>query len=533
METLLVEYVLDMENKFYGLTRADVMSMAYQLMKVNNLPNSFSDVTQSAGKKWLSKFLKRHGNLLSVRKPTGTSFARAKGFNKESVGRFFDLLMHEFENHMFPSDRVYNVDESGLSVVQSKIPHVIGRKGKRQIGSMTSAERGSLVTGIFCMSASGTFIPPFLIFPRKKFSPQLMKGAPVGSVGICHPSGWVQTYIFTDWFKHFISKTKPSKEDPVLLILDGHYSHTKNIELIDLARKHYVSILSLPPHTTHKMQPLDKTYMGSLKAKYSEEVRRWIMINGRPVTHFDLAEIFGKAYLNCQTASIAINGFRATGIYPPNPNIFPDCEYEAAEMESLEESGCSSSHITGDTSPRTTLQQIIQQSPIASGSGRQVITPKQLRPAPKHKKKMGKQRGRPPGVAEKITSTPYKDALSAKKSIQPPKRTPKVLFPSKKFGKPSTSSSKKGSTKKEKELSDDSSDSDVVPLDNDSLNEIDDEDNATVVEDDVICIFCDRKFSEDNKGEEWIMCIMCQTWCHEVCSGAINKKHFVCDYCNN
>lgn len=46
-----------------------------------------------------------------------------------------------------------------------------------------------------------------------------------------------------------------------------------NIEIIDLARDSHVAIIVVPSHSTHKLQPLDKTYMGVLKAYYSEEIR--------------------------------------------------------------------------------------------------------------------------------------------------------------------------------------------------------------------------------------------------------------------
>lgn len=83
---------------------------------------------------------------------------------------------------------IYNVDETGLSVVQSKIPCVIASKGKRQIGALTGAERGSLVTIIPCTSAVGNFVLPLVIFPWKNMNNQLMKGAPPGSIADCHPS---------------------------------------------------------------------------------------------------------------------------------------------------------------------------------------------------------------------------------------------------------------------------------------------------------------------------------------------------------
>lgn len=72
-----------------------------------------------------------------------------------------------YEKHKYPANCIYNVDKTGLSVVQSKIPRVIASKEKRQIGALTAAERGSLVTIITCMSAGGNFVPPLVIFPRK------------------------------------------------------------------------------------------------------------------------------------------------------------------------------------------------------------------------------------------------------------------------------------------------------------------------------------------------------------------------------
>ncbi|XP_046987716.1 SCAN domain-containing protein 3-like [Schistocerca americana] len=49
--------------------------------------------------------------------------------------------------------RVWNVDKTGLSVVQTKIPQVIASRGKRQICSLTAAECGSLVMVICLLSA--------------------------------------------------------------------------------------------------------------------------------------------------------------------------------------------------------------------------------------------------------------------------------------------------------------------------------------------------------------------------------------------
>ncbi|GBO40316.1 hypothetical protein AVEN_9545-1, partial [Araneus ventricosus] len=45
-------------------------------------------------------------------------------------------------------------------------------------------------------------------------------------------------------------KTCPTAQRSVLFILDGHYSHVRNPDVIDLTRENHVTIISLPPHST-------------------------------------------------------------------------------------------------------------------------------------------------------------------------------------------------------------------------------------------------------------------------------------------
>ena len=97
--------------------------------------------------------------------------------------------------------------------------------------------------------------------------------------------------MLTSWFKHFVNFTKPSAEDPVLLILDGHYSHTRHLDVIKYAKEQHVAIICLPAHSSHKMQPLDVAFMHPLKTYYNEEIRMWLANQTdsiRPVTHYQV-----------------------------------------------------------------------------------------------------------------------------------------------------------------------------------------------------------------------------------------------------
>jgi hypothetical protein len=49
---------------------------------------------------------------------------------------------------------------------------------------------------------------------------ELMNGAPPDSIYYCHSSGWIQTDLFKQSFRHFVQHVNPAEEDPVLLTLD-------------------------------------------------------------------------------------------------------------------------------------------------------------------------------------------------------------------------------------------------------------------------------------------------------------------------
>jgi len=108
--------------------------------------------------------------------------------------------------------------------------------------------------------------------------------------------------FFSQWFLHFIKHTKLTKDDPVILVLDGQYSHTRNLEVFTLARENDIDIICLQPHSSHKMQSLDKAFMGPLKTFYCQEIEKWPRSHPeRVVTVYQIGELFGNAYKRAAT----------------------------------------------------------------------------------------------------------------------------------------------------------------------------------------------------------------------------------------
>jgi hypothetical protein len=118
--------------------------------------------------------------------------------------------------------RLHKRYETGITTVQHKHTKILGLKCKRQISSFQSTE----VTVVSCMSPTGHFIPPLLVFPRKNMEQELMNGTPPGSIHACHSLGLDTEREFLQWFLHFNKHTNPTKEDPVILVPDRHTQGT-------------------------------------------------------------------------------------------------------------------------------------------------------------------------------------------------------------------------------------------------------------------------------------------------------------------
>ncbi|XP_022163625.1 uncharacterized protein LOC111029082 [Myzus persicae] len=330
-ENVLAEYIKDMESRLFGLTQQSVRKLAFELADRNGIQHTFNKNTGMAGKDWLKGFLNRHSEL-SVRAPEPTSAARAMGFNQPVVMHFYDLLKQCYDKYKFSADTIFNVDESGLSNVAKSRAKIIAHKGRKQVGKLSSAERGQNVTVTICMSASGNFIPPLMIFLRVRINPDFIDGAPPATLVVCHPSGWMQSHIFVQWLEHFIKQTNPTESNPVLPLLDGHATHVKNLDIIDLTRKNNVIILCFPPHTTHRLQPLDLSFMGPLSTFYSQQLDYWLVNHpGRVVVLRQISKIFGEAYKKAANIRNACFGFKKTGIFLYDPEVFTEADFAAAE----------------------------------------------------------------------------------------------------------------------------------------------------------------------------------------------------------
>lgn len=296
-------------------------------------------------------------------------------------------------------------------------------------------------------------------------------------------------------------------------------------------------MLCFPPHCTHRLQPLDVSFMAPLSVYYGQEQKNWLRNNpGRVVTQYQISKLFGASYEKAATLQIATSGFRKTGIYPTDPNIFGEADFAAAETTEREiseqnlDSPISQSNVNleepgyqeqrtqsrspdqeelrpatpqpGPSGLNTSVLQVVQNDTALSSSAFQTSSPKDLLPVP-HAKRLSQQPTRKRGKTVVLTESPYKTELEEAIANQKQKKT--QIVKRNLIGKTKTNKRKKLRNERSFSKSDD---------DEPSNNEVE------------LCLYCGESYYETRRTDGWMQCTACSKWAHEGCTGLNDSDLF-------
>lgn len=90
------------------------------------------------------------------------------------------------------------------------------------------------------MNAALSSVPPLIVWARNSLKNELMNPTPAGLVAAYHPSGWIQTDIFTTWFYNFES---PLETTPYFFYLMDISMLEVLISLIELEKTTYLAMV--------------------------------------------------------------------------------------------------------------------------------------------------------------------------------------------------------------------------------------------------------------------------------------------------
>lgn len=338
-EIALVDWCLNMQEVAHCITLQMLKSKVKQICEGRRTPFKVG----LPGDKWWKYFQDRHPQLV-LRTPQALDGKRARNISPQRCERFYKFLEETLSEGSYSPSHVWNMDETGLSAsIKVGGVRVIARRGSKAVLIRSSSSREWL-TVVVCINASGCKIPSQYIFSGKEYGDNYVKNCEPGAVMSMQAHGWMTKDLFLEWLRHFRESVPGgvSTSNPHLLLLDGHCSHLDE-EAIILARGMGLQIALLPPHSSHRLQPLDvgvfrafKIRFGQLRSELIATNPSWLNGDNNKAM---LAELASNALATACNPENIRAGFKKTGIHPFNPQAL-DSDFGPSNVFDLQEGKC-------------------------------------------------------------------------------------------------------------------------------------------------------------------------------------------------
>ena len=237
--------------------------------------------------------------------------------------------------HRIRPCNVYNMDEKGFLIgicgSKRRIASRAMLANEKLLGACQDGSR-EFISLVACICADGTALSPALIYAGKSrdlqdawvedFDHSIDQAFFASS-----EKGWTNEELGVSWLQHVFLRETNAKAGMRnrLLILDGHSSHV-NWRFIDICDQNHIILGILPPHSTHRLQPLDLRIFSPLSIAYSNEIDKILQssIGFSRITKRSFWSLFKAAWSSALTEKNVLSAFTAAGIHPLDPTIVLD-----------------------------------------------------------------------------------------------------------------------------------------------------------------------------------------------------------------
>lgn len=182
-----------------------------------------------------------------------------------------------------------------------------------------------------CICADGSTLPPALIYQGESgtlqdswiedWTPQDQAHFAVST------NGWSCDALGLDWLENVFDRYTKQKAGNRrrLLLVDGHSSHV-NMKFINLCDSLRILLMILPPHSTHRLQPLDVSLFAPLARYYTNGLNE-LMFNSLGMVSMSKRafwSVFLPAWKQAFSTKNVASGFAKTGIWPLDSSVVLD-----------------------------------------------------------------------------------------------------------------------------------------------------------------------------------------------------------------
>ena len=305
------------------------------------------------GEHWIRRFVERHRNELASVYLDSIDYSRRVADNSRHFSHYFmlvsvsfallfvklptyksdfDKLEEKIRKYRIKPFNMYNIDEKGFLMgvcnTMKRIVSIKQLKSKKLLGASQDGSR-EFLSLLATICADGSALPPALIYQGESHDLQDSWLEDYDSsideaYFAASPKGWTNEDLGILWLTGLFERRTAKKAGlgRRLLIVDGHSSHM-NMRFIDACDERRIILAILPPHSTHRLQPLNLKIFSPLSTAYSQEIDRIIQSSQgfSKLTKRSFWSMFKPAWKKALTQANILSAFAAGGIYPLNPTI--------------------------------------------------------------------------------------------------------------------------------------------------------------------------------------------------------------------
>ena len=152
-------------------------------------------------------------------------------------------------------------------------------------------------------------------------------------------------------------------QKPILLLVDGHASHTSLAETSLLCKEDDIVLYCFLAHASHTIQPLDQAFSWQYQACLVDPKKQYLANHGEVVNLKPFAAALRPVWDKCCTREMAAKSFWTAVIVPFNPSTVlasgkfgPSCVYRTTQTNPThtaptgeEQQSCTNTGITSAT----------------------------------------------------------------------------------------------------------------------------------------------------------------------------------------
>uniref|UniRef100_A0A336M092 CSON009423 protein n=1 Tax=Culicoides sonorensis TaxID=179676 RepID=A0A336M092_CULSO len=300
----------------YPLESIEVRKLVQSYCNANKL-NIRQFKENLPGINWFRNFLRRHKDLLSLKKAQNIKRSRAE-ISPISIHEYFDRLRDNLAG--VTPNNILNYDETNISDDPGATKIVARKNGKHADRLMDTSRTSTSV--MFSGTASGKLLPPYVVYKSLQLYDTWTNYGPEGAIYNRSKSGWFDTHLFDDYFFRVALPyfKKSLKEEQKVMIGDNCSSHL-SYKVVKACIEYNIRFIFLPPNSTHLTQPLDVAYFRPFKGVWRSLLKEWKLKNRGVLPKCQFPSMLRQAIesLGNKSQKNLISGFRACGIYPFNP----------------------------------------------------------------------------------------------------------------------------------------------------------------------------------------------------------------------